>query len=78
MSTTFSTAEETFLVLVIQHAVAVAFEIRIRDLLTEFLTDTLIFLRPLQAAGTISASALEPLLNGGNHFFIFIQPDSHM
>ena len=63
---------------VIQHAVAIAFKVRVRDLLTEFLTDTFIFLRPLQAAGAVSASALEPLLNGGNHFFIFIQSDGHM
>ena len=56
---------------------AVSGKIRVSDLFAEFLADTLIFLRPLEPAGTISAGTLEPFFDGGYHFLVFIQPDSH-
>ena len=56
----------------------VALKVRIRDLLAEFLADALVLLGALQAAGAVSAGALESLFDRGYHFFIFIQPDSHM
>ena len=40
---------------------AIAFEIRIGDLLPELLTDALILLGPLQAAGAITAGAFQSL-----------------
>ena len=57
---------------------AVALKVRIRDLLPEFLADALVLLGALQAAGAVSAGALESLFDGGHHFLIVIQPNSHM
>ena len=49
---------QKFLFLVIQHAMAVAFEVRIRYLCPELLTNALILFGALQAAGTVSAGTL--------------------
>ena len=56
---------------------AVTLEIRIRDLLPEFLADALIFLGALKTAGAIATGALQALLDGGHHFLILIQTNSH-
>ena len=56
---------------------AVSFEIRIRDLLPEFLADTLVFFGALESAGTITAGALKTILYSLDHFCIFIESDSH-
>ena len=55
----------------------IAFELRIRDLLTKFLADALIFFRALQTAGAITAGTLQSFLDCLHHFLIFIQSDSH-
>ena len=51
---------------------AVAFEIRVSDLLTEFLANALVFLGALQTTGTVSAGALQAFFDRSYHFFIFI------
>ena len=56
---------------------AIAFEIGICDLLTEFLADALILLGALKSAGAIAAGTLQAFPNRGNHFLIFIQTHSH-
>ena len=56
---------------------AIAFKIRIRDLLTEFLTDAFRILRLLQTAGAIAALSFEPFLDLRNKLGVFIQSDSH-
>ena len=55
----------------------VSFEIRICDLLPELLANALVLLGPLQAARAISAGSLQPLTDGLDHFFIFVQPHCH-
>ena len=47
-------------------------EIRVGHLLPELLADALVLLGPLQAAGAVSAGALQTLLYRGYNFFIFI------
>ena len=54
---------------------AVALEIGVGNLVAEFLTHALVLLRPLQAAGAVSAGALQALPDSGNNLFIFIQPN---
>lgn len=49
----------------------------IRDLLPEFLADTLIVFAPLQSAGTIASGPLQSVPNHLNHFLVFIESDSH-
>ena len=66
-----------FLVLIIQHTVAIALKIGIRNLLPEFLADALILLCPLQTAGAITAGALQALPDRFHHFLILIQSDCH-
>ena len=56
---------------------AVTFKIRICDLLPEFLADALILFRTLKSAGAVTAGALQAFLDGGNHFFVFVEPNSH-
>ena len=56
---------------------AVTLEIGIGDLLPEFLADALVLLRPFQAAGAVSAGALETVLDHLDHFLVVIQSDSH-
>ena len=51
---------------------AIAFEIGICDLLTEFLADALILLGALETAGAIAAGALQTLPDGSDNFLIFI------
>ena len=54
---------------------AIALEIGVGNLVAEFLAHTLILLRPLQPARTVSAGALQPLPDSGNNLFVFIQPN---
>ena len=56
---------------------AITLEIRVCHLLPELLTNALIFLCPLQAAGAIAAGALQAVPDGLHHFLIFIQTNSH-
>ena len=56
---------------------AVTLEIRIRDLLPEFLANALVILAPFQTAGTVTAGALQALLDGCHHFLIFVQTNCH-
>ena len=56
---------------------AVAFVLRIGDLIPEFLANALIILGPFQAAGAVSTGALETLPNGLDHLLIFVKPNSH-
>ena len=51
---------------------AIAFEVRIGDLLPEFLADTLIILGSFQAAGTVSAGTFQTFTDGLYHFLVFI------
>ena len=56
---------------------AITGEVRVSDLLTEFLTDTLILLSTLQAAGAIAAGTLESVFYSLYYFLIFIEPHCH-
>ena len=62
---------------VIQHAVAIALEVGVRDLLPELLADALILLRPFQAAGTVATCARQTIFNNLNHFLIFVELHCH-
>ena len=57
---------------------AIALEIRVGDLLPEFLAHAFGVLRPLQAAGTVAAGAFQPLPDGCYNLFIFVQPNCHI
>ena len=63
--------------LVIEHAVAEPFEIRIPDLVSKFLAHALVVLRLLQPAGTITAFFPETVLNQTNRLRIGIERDFH-
>ena len=52
-------------------------EIRVFDLLPELPADALVFFRPLQTAGAISAGALEAFPDHLHHFLVIIQPYCH-
>ena len=52
-------------------------KIGIFHLLTEFLADALVLLRPLQAAGAVSAGALQTLADHGHHFLVIVQSNCH-
>ena len=65
------------LVFVVQHAVAIALEIRICDLFPEFLADALVLLGALQAAGAVATGALQTVLHHLDHFLILIEPNCH-
>ena len=78
VNTFFKKLEKFFLILVIEHAVAVAGEIGISHLLPEFLADALVILGAFQTAGAIAAGALQAVPDGLNHFFIFIEPNCHV
>ena len=56
---------------------AVALEVRVCDLLTEFLADALVILRAFQTAGAITAGALQTFPDSLYHLLILIQPNSH-
>ena len=60
------------LVFIVEHAVAVALELRVCDLLAELLADALVFLRSLQPAGAEASGAGQTLFDGGDHLFIFV------
>ena len=55
----------------------VSFEIRIRDLLPEFLANALVLFGTLETAGAIATGALKTILYGFDYFRIFIESDSH-
>ena len=57
---------------------AEACELRISDLLAEFLTDALVVLCPFQTAGTVTARTLQAVADHLDHFFIIIQSNSHI
>ena len=50
-------------------------ELGVCYLVSEFLTDALVFLRPFETAGAIAASLLESLLYGSDYIFIFVECD---
>ena len=54
---------------------AIALEIRIGDLLTEFLADALIILGALETAGAVSALGFKALFDGLYYFFVFVESD---
>ena len=56
---------------------AESLKIRVFHLLPEFLADALILLGPLQAAGTVSASALQTLADHSHHFLVIVQSNCH-
>ena len=51
---------------------AIALEIWVGDLLTKFLADALIILCPFQAAGAITAGALQSFPDSLDHFLILV------
>ena len=56
---------------------AITLEIRVCDLLPEFLADALVFLGALQAAGAITAGPFQAFPDGFHYFLVFIQSDCH-
>ena len=56
---------------------AKSLKIRVGHLLPEFLADALVLLGPLQAAGAVSASALQTLPDHGHHFLVIVETYSH-
>ena len=58
--------------LIIEHAVAEAVIIRVRDLIPEFLAHALIFLRALSTAGAVAPGTLQAVPDGLDHFLVFI------
>ena len=51
---------------------AIALVLGIGDLIPEFLTHTLILLRPFQTAWAVATGALETLPDHPDYFFVFI------
>ena len=58
--------------LVIKQAVAVAFEVRVRDLVPEFLAHALGIRGALDAAGAVTAGLLQTFLGHLDKFLVFI------
>ena len=56
---------------------AVALELRISDLLAEFLANALVLFRSFQSAGAVTTGTLQTFLDGLDHFLILIEPNSH-
>ena len=56
---------------------AVSLEVGIGDLFSEFLADALVLFAALQAAGTVSAAALQTVFYHLDHFFVFIESYCH-
>ena len=56
---------------------AISREIGVSNLLTEFLTDALIFFGPLQTAGAVATGALQTFLDHLDHFLVIVQTYSH-
>jgi len=69
---------ETCSLLIIEHTVAVAVKIGIRDLLPELLAHALVFFTPLQTAGAVASGLLQTLPDGLDDLGIFIQSNSHV
>ena len=55
----------------------VSFELRIRNLLAEFLTDALVLFGALQTAGAVAAGTLQTVFHHLNDLLIFIESNSH-
>ena len=64
--------------LVVEHAVAEAFELGVPDLVAEFLAHALRVGRALDAAGAIAARALEALFHSGDYLLIGVVGDGHV
>ena len=56
---------------------AVSLEIGVCDLLAELLANALVFFRPLESAGAVTAGTLQAVLYGLDYFLVFIESDSH-
>ena len=56
---------------------AVSLELRVCNLLTEFLANALILLSPLQTAGAVASGTLQTVLHHLNSFLIFVKSNSH-
>ena len=56
---------------------AIALEIRVGDLLPEFLADALIVLRPLQPAGAVASRAFQTFPDGFYQFLVVVEPNRH-
>ena len=65
-------------ILVVEHAVAVALEVRIGDLLPEFFADALVFLGAFQAAGAVAAGVLQALFYSVDHVLVGVEMNSHV
>ena len=52
---------------------AIALKNRIRDLLSEFLTDALILLCPFQTTGTVAAGAFQTVFDHLDQLFVIVQ-----
>ena len=52
-------------------------EIGVGHLLPELLADALVLLSPLQAAGAVSAGALQTLADHRHHFLVIVQTNRH-
>ena len=55
----------------------VSLELRIRNLLTEFLADALVLFGSLQTAGAVAAGTLQTIFHHLNDFLIFVESYSH-
>ena len=56
---------------------AIALEIRVGNLLTEFLADALVILSSFQTAGAVAAGALQAFFDHLDHFLVIVQTYSH-
>jgi len=65
-------------IFIVEQAVAIALEIGVSDLPTEFLANAFVFFTALQTAGTVAACSLQAFFNGSHHFLVFIKTDRHM
>jgi hypothetical protein len=65
------------LLLVIQHAVAVAFKFRVGDLVPEFKAHAFIIRRSRQPARTEAAGLLQALLDMANDLLILVETNLH-
>lgn len=61
--------------LVIKHAMAVTFKIRVSALLLKLSAHTFILFCPFQTTGAVTTGALQSLFYAGHHFPIFIESD---
>ena len=59
--------------LIIQHTMTKSLELGIGNLITEFLTDALVFFGFLEAAGAIASTLLKSLLYGLYDFLVFVK-----